>query len=246
MTNEQLKQLEDKLWDSANEMRAHGGIKAADYAVPVLGLIFLKFADNKYGQYESQILEEYKKNKGSRIERSIAEIAVATCGFYLPDYARYHYLLNLPGDQNMAKVLKEAMEGIEKYLDEKFQDVLPKDAYFRIEKSKSDILPTLLKTFSDIPPDATGDLFGKIYEYFLGKFALSEGQKGGEFFTPTSVVRFIVEVIEPYKGKSLIRLVVPVACLFNLPDLFGKPTMILAIFMSMDRSILERQFDWQK
>ncbi|MBK7390182.1 MAG: N-6 DNA methylase [Bacteroidetes bacterium] len=59
----------------------------------------------------------------------------------------------------------------------------------------------MLKTFSDIPKDASGDVFGKIYEFFLGEFAMSEGQKGGEFFTPTSVVRFIVEVIEPYAGK---------------------------------------------
>ena len=89
------------------------------------------------------------------------------------------------------------MEGIEEYQDEKFKDVLPKEAFFDIEKKKADILPQLLKTFSDIPKDASGDIFGKIYEYFLGKFAMSEGQKGGEFFTPTSVVRFIVEVIEP-------------------------------------------------
>ncbi|MBK9300612.1 MAG: N-6 DNA methylase [Bacteroidetes bacterium] len=93
------------------------------------------------------------------------------------------------------------MEGIEQYQDEKFKDVLPKQAYFEIEKKKDDILPQLLKTFSDIPKDASGDVFGKIYEFFLGEFAMSEGQKGGEFFTPTSVVRFIVEVIEPYAGK---------------------------------------------
>ena len=71
MTNEQLKELEDKLWDSANSLRAYGGIKAADYAVPVLGLIFLKFADNKYSLAEPQILETYKKDKGTRIERPI-------------------------------------------------------------------------------------------------------------------------------------------------------------------------------
>lgn len=201
MTNEQLKQLEDKLWDSANALRAYGGIKASDYAVPVLGLIFLKFADNKYSQYEEEIRAIYERDKGTRMEESIDKIAQATCGFYLPDHARFHYLLNLPGDQKMAVALREAMEGIEAYLDESFQGVLPTEAYFDIESKKDDILPSLLKTFSDIPPDATGDLFGKIYEYFLGKFALSEGQKGGEFFTPTSVVRFIVEVIEPYKGQ---------------------------------------------
>ncbi len=201
MTNDQLKALEDNLWDSANSLRAYGGIKAADYAVPVLGLIFLKFAENKYSQFESQILSEYQKVKGTRMEQTIQEISLAICGFYLPDNARFNYLLNLPEDQSMAKALREAMEGIERYQDAKFQGVLPTKAYFEIERKKTDILPQLLKTFSDIPQDATGDVFGKIYEYFLGKFALSEGQKGGEFFTPTSVVRFIVEVIEPYSGK---------------------------------------------
>lgn len=201
MTNEQLKDLEDKLWDSANALRAYGGLKAADYAVPVLGLIFLKFADNKYRQNETQINKTFEAEKGTRVERSIDKIAIATCGFYLPEEARFNYLLHLPGDKSMATALRKAMEGIEKYQDAKFQDVLPTEAYFEIEKKKADILPQLLKSFSDIPQDASGDVFGKIYEYFLGKFALSEGQKGGEFFTPTSVVRFIVEVIEPYKGK---------------------------------------------
>lgn len=201
MTNEQLKELEDKLWESANELRAHGGLKAADYAVPVLGLIFLKFAENKYSQYEDQILKEYTKSKGTRVEKNIQDIAIKTCGFYLPDDARFNYLLNLPNDQSMAKALETAMEGIEKYQDVKYHGILPTQSYFDIEKKKKDILPQLLKNFSDIPKDATGDIFGKIYQYFLGKFARSEGQKGGEFFTPTSVVRFIVEVIEPYKGK---------------------------------------------
>lgn len=201
MTNKQLKDLEAKLWDSANALRAYGGLKAADYAVPVLGLIFLKFIDNKYKQHETQIQAEHKKGLGTRTESTIEEIALATCGFYLPDAARFDYLLDLPGEESMAKALRSAMEGIEKYQDAKFQNVLPTEAYFEIEKKKADILPQLLRTFSDIPVDATGDIFGKIYEYFLGKFAMSEGQKGGEFFTPTSVVRFIVEVIEPYSGK---------------------------------------------
>jgi len=200
MTHDQFKELKDNLWESANSLRAYGGLKAADYAVPVLGLIFLKFAENKYSQYEAEILEEYQKNKGTRTERTIQEIALAKCGFYLPDNARYNYLLNLKGSK-VAEALRDAMKGIEKYQDAKFQDVLPTEAYFAIEKKKDDILPQLLKTFSDIPKDASGDIFGKIYEYFLGKFAMSEGQKGVEFFTPTSVVRFIVEVIEPYKGK---------------------------------------------
>ncbi|TVZ51524.1 class I SAM-dependent DNA methyltransferase [Dokdonia sp. Hel_I_53] len=200
MNHDQLKNLEDKLWNSANAMRAHGGLKASDYAVPVLGLIFLKFAENKYSQHEAKILADYQKDKGTRMERTIQEVALATCGFYLPENARYDHLLKLPGNKR-AEALRDAMKGIEKYQDAKFQDVLPTEAYFEIEKKKDDILPELLKSFSDIPKDASGDIFGKIYEYFLGKFAMSEGQKGGEFFTPTSVVRFIVELIEPYKGK---------------------------------------------
>lgn len=201
MTNEQLKDLENKLWDSANALRAYGGIKASDYAVPVLGLIFLKYAENKYKQQELKIKADYAAALGTRMERPMEEIALELCGFYMPNHARFDYLLSLPGDQSMAKALRDAMDGIEQYQDASFQDVLPKEAYFEIEKKKQDILPQLLKTLSDIPEDATGDIFGKIYEYFLGKFAMSEGQKGGEFFTPTSVVRFIVEVIEPYQGK---------------------------------------------
>ena len=201
MTDKDLKDLTNKLWDSANSMRAYGGIKAADYAVPILGLIFLRFADNKYSQFEAEILEKYKRDKGTRMERTISAIAIEKCGFYLPDDARYDYLLHLPMGKSLALALKDAMLGIEKYQDEKFKGVLAAEAYFEIEKKKDDILPELLKTFSDIPKDASGDVFGLIYEYFLGKFAMAEGQKGGQFFTPTSVVRFIVEVIEPYSGK---------------------------------------------
>jgi type I restriction enzyme M protein len=201
MTNKELKELENNLWASANSLRATGGIKSADYSVPVLGIIFLRFADNKYSLYENEINEAYLKNKGTRAEEAIEKIAIKKCGFYLAEKSRYDYLLNLPNSVSLAKAIKEAMEDIEKYQDEKFQDILPKDAYFDIEKNGSDILPELFKSFSNIPANASGDVFGKIYEYFLGNFALSEGQKGGEFFTPTSVVRFIVESIEPYIGK---------------------------------------------
>ena len=201
MNNGELKKLEDDLWDAANSLRAYGGIKASDYAVPVLGLIFLRFAENKYAHAEPEITKVYNQDKGTRLERPLEKIAVEKCGFYLPPEARYDYLLNLPGEVKTAHAIKEAMESIERTQDLQFQGVLPKDPYFDIEKKKADILPQLLKAFSDIPKDASGDIFGKIYEYFLGKFALSEGQKGGEFFTPTSVVRFIVETIEPFSGK---------------------------------------------
>jgi type I restriction enzyme M protein len=118
MTNDQLKKLENDLWASANSLRAYGGLKAADYAVPVLGLIFLRFADNKYGHYENEILAEFNKTKGTRRERSIESIALATCGFYLPDYARYDFLLKLSGDKSMAKALSKDIEGNEQKQDE--------------------------------------------------------------------------------------------------------------------------------
>ena len=176
MTNKELKELENNLWASANSLRATGGIKSADYAVPVLGIIFLRFADNKYSLYENEINEAYLKNKGTRAQEAIEKIAIKKCGFYLAEKSRYDYLLNLPNSVSLAKAIKEAMEDIEKYQDEKFQDILPKDAYFDIEKNGSDILPELFKSFSNIPANASGDVFGKIYEYFLGNFALSEGQ----------------------------------------------------------------------
>ncbi|NJN27962.1 MAG: DUF3387 domain-containing protein [Cyclobacteriaceae bacterium] len=134
MTNEQLKELEDKLWDSVNSLWAYGGIKALDYVVPVLGLIFLKFVNNKYSRFEKDINAEYEKAKGTRMERAIEEIALAKCRLYLVPNARYDYWLNLPGMISMAKALRDAVESIEQFQDVKFQDVLPKEAYFGIEK----------------------------------------------------------------------------------------------------------------
>lgn len=201
MTQEALKELEDKLWESANNLRANSDLKSSEYATPVLGLIFLKYADNKYKQVEAEINAAIKAQETSRNKKKPYEIAIAKCGFYLPDTARFQYLLDLPEQDSMADALKTAMVSIEQTQEEKNKNVLPKDEYARIEKSDRNILPELLKALSDIPQEAEGDVFGKIYEYFLGKFALSEGQKGGQFFTPTSVVKFIVEVIEPYHGK---------------------------------------------
>ena len=91
------------------------------------------------------------------------------------------------------------MRQIEHYKPE-LQNTLPKDEYDTLARTGQDTLRSLLRTFKDIPADASGDIFGKIYEYFLGEFALAEGQGGGEFFTPTSVVKYMVEVIEPYRG----------------------------------------------
>jgi type I restriction enzyme M protein len=199
MNKEEFKQLEADLWRSADTLRANSDLKASEYSTPVLGLIFLKFADNKYRQYESAILTEYEELKGTRREKELSEIAIEKCGFYLPDEARYEYLLNLPEEQDIAMAIKDAMRAIEEFKPE-LKGVLPQDEYFRLTRTDTSIPKKLLKNFSNIPDNASGDMFGQIYEYFLGEFAMSEGQGGGEFFTPRSVVRLMVEIIEPHRG----------------------------------------------
>lgn len=199
MTAQQLKELEDKLWQAADKLRANSELKASEYSTPVLGLIFLRFASIRYNKVKAQIEKEFNAQKG-RLQRPKHEIAIEKCGFYLPPQAEYSYLLSLPEEKNIAKAIKQAMEEIEEHKPE-LKGTLPKDEYFRLATDKDKSLPkTLLKVFADIPEDATGDVFGKIYEYFLSEFALTEGQGGGEFFTPTSVVKLMVEIIEPYKG----------------------------------------------
>ena len=200
MNREQLKQLESSLWSAADNLRANSGLKSNEYATPILGLIFLRFADNIYRCHEATINAEFAKHKGTRREKAISDIAIEQCGFYLPDNTRYEYLLNLPEKEDIAKKIKEAMVAIEKHKPE-LEDTLPKDEYFSLSTESSALLKSLLKTFADIPVDADGDIFGQIYEYFLGNFALAEGQGGGEFFTPRSVVRLMVEIIEPHGGK---------------------------------------------
>ena len=201
MTPAALKQLEVDLWAAADNLRANSDLKASEYGTPVLGLIFLKFADINYRRFEKEIQAEFDKLKGGRREKPLHEIAVAKCGFFLPEHARYSYLLNLPEDQDIAKAIETAMESIEEYKPE-LEGSLPKAEFYRLTRTpETKHLPfDLLRQFDNIPDDATGDVFGQIYEYFLGKFALAEGQGGGEFFTPRSVVRLMVEIIEPHGG----------------------------------------------
>lgn len=201
MNKEQRQQLEKDLWAAADNLRANSDLKASEYSTPVLGLIFLKFADINYRRYEQTIQAEFERLKGGRREMPLHEIAIAKCGFYLPEHARYSYLLDLPEDQDIAKALETAMESIEKYKPE-LAGSLPKDEYYRLTRTpETKALPfELLRQFDNIPNDATGDVFGQIYEYFLGKFALAEGQRGGVFYTPQSVVRLMVEMIEPHGG----------------------------------------------
>ena len=203
MLIKQLKELKDRLWATADQLRANSGLKATEYAEPVLGLIFLRFADVKYSQYEAEINSEFNRLKGTRMERPIHEIAIEKCGYYLPQESRYNELLNLPDNANLAEAVKNAMIAIEKYTKE-LEDTLPKDIYYSVNTPENPlVLSNLLRNFKDIPENVELDIFGEIYEYFLGKFALAEGQGGGEFFTPSSVVKYMVEVLNPKEGKIL-------------------------------------------
>ena len=186
-------EIEKKLWAAADQLRANSQLSSQEYSVPVLGLIFLRYADHKFTEAEKKITK--KQPAGSR--RKIGKADYQAKGvMYLPEEARYSHLLNLPEGKNIGKAVNDAMKAIEAENDE-LKGVLPQ-TYTRFE---NDVLVALLKQFSNIPMDMEGDVFGKIYEYFLGKFASSEGKKGGEFFTPTSIVKLIVDVIEPFHGR---------------------------------------------
>ena len=186
-----IQDIEDDLWGAADQLRANSGLKASEYSAPVLGLIFLRFADARFTQARAEL------EKLSTGRRKISKTDYQARGaLYVPEQARYSYLLDLPEKEDLGKAVNDAMKSIEAE-NENLGDILPKN----YKKLDNRLLATLLKSFNGIPDNIQGDAFGKIYEYFLGKFAMAEGQKGGEFFTPPTVVQLIVEIIEPYHGK---------------------------------------------
>jgi len=184
--------LESRLWAAADELRANSKLKSSEYSVPVLGLIFLAYADQKFAVAEREVAGQ---SKGKRREPGKVDYQ-AKGVLYLPPLARLKTLLNLPEGVNIGANINEAMKAIEEENPD-LKGVLPR-TYNHIENKT---LLELLKLVSSIPQAIEGDAFGKIYEYFLGKFAMTEGQRGGEFFTPTALVRLIVEIIEPFHGR---------------------------------------------
>ena len=190
--------IENRLWSMADELRANSRLRASEYSTPVLGLIFLRYADHKFTQAEQEIRETASTGRRRvRITDQSAEYQ-ARGVFYLPEEARFQYLLNLPESEDIARAINDAMRAIEE-ANSGLDGVLPK-TYNRLERS---VLIELLRTMAQIPMDIEGDAFGKIYEYFLGNFAMSEGARGGEFFTPTSLVKLIVEILQPFEGRIL-------------------------------------------
>ena len=202
MTDKELKQLKDNLWHSADVLRAGAHLAANKYGQPILGLIFLRYADILFKQHKDAIEAEYNEYKGSRMEKSMKEIAIEHCGFYLPECAYYDYINDAPDDATKATVVKEAMEAIEDENPTMF-GVLPKEVYAQlVPEEEPELLSNIVRIFKDIPENCTVDIFGEIYEYFLGNFALAEGKDGGTFYTPATVVRYMVEVLNPEPGDK--------------------------------------------
>lgn len=202
MTDSELKKLKDNLWHSADMLRASAHLAANKYGQPILGLIFLRYADILFKQHKQEIDEEYTQYKGTRMEKSYKDVAVEKCGFFLPECAYYDYINDAPDNAEKAILVKKAMEAIEKE-NAKMDGVLPKEVYGQlVPEEEPELLSKIIRVFKDIPEDISIDLFGQIYEYFLGNFALSEGQGGGAFYTPASVVQYMVEVLQPVTGDK--------------------------------------------
>ena len=202
MTDQELKALKDKLWHSADVLRASAHLAANKYGQPILGLIFLRYADILYKQHKAEIEADYNRFKGGRMEKSLKDISIEKCGFYLPECAYYDFINDAPDDAHKAVLVKQAMEAIE---DEnpKMDGVLPKEVYAQlVPEEEPELLSNIVRIFKDIPENSTIDIFGEIYEYFLGNFALSEGKDGGTFYTPATVVRYMVEVLAPQPGEK--------------------------------------------
>ena len=192
--------IESRLWAMADELRANSRLRASDYSTPVLGLIFLRHADDKFTQVEreDEIRGTETTSRRRRSEASRRAALQARGVFFLPENARFQYLLNLPESEDIARAINDAMRAIEE-VNSGLDGILPK-TYNQLERS---VLFDLLRTMAQIPMDIEGDVFGKIYEYFLGNFAMAEGARGGEFFTPTSLVKLIVEILQPFEGRIL-------------------------------------------
>src|SRR5438067_13341474 len=190
-----IEQLEAHLWDAADNLRANSKLTAGEYCMPVLGVIFLRHATNRYHAALREI--EFDQAAGKMPKRPLTAADFKKRGaLLLPKEARYDELLKLPKGADLGAALVKAMEAIERDF-EPLLNQLPKE-YTKFENS---LLEDLLRVFdSETLRTASGDVFGRINEYFLMKFAMQGAQDNGEFFTPPSLVQTIVNVIEPDRG----------------------------------------------
>lgn len=195
-----VQQLENELWEAADQLRANSKLTATEYSMPVLGLIFLRHANNRFNAFLPEILAEIPANvPEDRREKLVKLKFESKAAIYLPESTRFDHIAALPQDASIGEAIDAAMAAIEAEYPI-LEGALPR-GYSSFEP---DLLADLIKIL-DRPAlkNATGDVFGRIYEYFLNKFAMTGAQEGGEFFTPPSLVRMIVNIIEPDHGTVL-------------------------------------------
>ncbi|WP_404358816.1 N-6 DNA methylase [Methylotuvimicrobium sp. KM1] len=197
MNQQQIKQLETELWASADNLRANSKLTAAEYKDPVLGLILLRYAQNRYEQAKVAIEAAMPETPRGKLKPT-KEHFLAAGAMLVPEQSQYDYLANLPEGVGICEALNTAMRLIE----EEYPDlagILPKN----YQELDPDLLRELIRVFNkDSVKNLSGDVFGRIYEYFLMKFSMSGAgaQEGGEFFTPPSLVQLIVNLIQPDHG----------------------------------------------
>lgn len=191
--------IEKTLWSSADNLRANSNYASNEYFLPVMGLIFLRHAYSRYLSVK-EIIEKALPKRGGKTRPLSKEDFSGKGSIFLSPEAKFDYLVSLPDDKDRARAIVRAMESIEKDY-ETLKGVLPKSEYQELDNK---VLGQLLLAF-DHPAlkTATGDVFGRIYEYFLTGFADLKAHDNGEFFTPLSLVQMIVNVIEPDHGTVL-------------------------------------------
>ena len=188
------KSFEETLWDSANKLR--GSVEPAEYKHVVLSLIFLKFSSDKFEERRQEIIDEGKEQFVDMVEFYTMKNV-----FYLAEESRWSYIQANAKQDDLALKIDTALHTIEKN-NKSLAGALPDNYFSRLDLDRSK-LAALIDTISNINTiaDKSQDVVGRVYEYFLSKFALAEGKGKGEFYTPKSIVNLIAEMIEPYKGK---------------------------------------------
>lgn len=196
MQGKQLRKLETELWRAADQLRANSKLTASEYSMPVLGLIFLRHAFNRFRKVKIEVEKDLPLHPQRGRRAVTKEDFLERNAMFLPEKAQFEYLVALPESAEIGEAIDQAMKLIEDEYDN-LKGVLPKN----FSVFSKDLLRELLRIFNkEVLQQAEGDLFGKIYEYFLNKFAMTGAQEGGEFFTPMSLVQTIVNVIEPDHG----------------------------------------------
>lgn len=192
--NTNTKSIEESLWDSANKLR--GTVESSEYKHVVLGLIFLKFASDKFEERRAELIAEGKEKY-----LEMKEFYNMKNVFFLAPESRWSHVMENSKQDHIALIVDTALHTIEKN-NPSLKGALPDNYFSRLNMDPSK-LAALLDTINNIDTvgDEEEDVVGRIYEYFLGRFAAAEGKGGGEFYTPKSIVNLIAEMLEPYKGK---------------------------------------------